>query len=105
MITKEFIDNFYAKLPAYGVDRLIVKIDGSNITELEERTFTAKDKQGKSHWYLYDELIQDYDKAVKLHKKKQKKRILEDIKYCKSDIKYHTKELEKLQKSLSKLKE
>lgn len=103
MITKEFLDNFYNKLPAYGVDRLIVKIDESNITGLEEKTFTAKDKRGKSHRYLYDELIQDYSEAVKLHKKKQMKRILEDIKYCKNDIKYRTKELEKLQKSLSKL--
>lgn len=103
MITKEFIDNFYNKLPAYGVDRLIVKIDESNITVLEENTFTAKDKYGKSHWYRYDELMQDYSEAVKLHKKKQMKRILEDIKYCKSDIKANTKELERLQKRLSKL--
>lgn len=105
MITKEFIDNFYDKLPAYGVDRLIVKIDESNIIGLEEKTFTAKDKHDKTHWYTYDELMQNYSEAVKLHKKKQKKRILQDIKYYKSDIKHHTKELEKLQKSLSKLKE
>ena len=105
MITKEFLDNFYAKLPAYCVDSLIVKITENNITELDEKTFTAKDKRGKSHWYRYDELIQDYSEAVKLHKKKQSKRILREIKDCKSDIKYYTKELEKLQKSLSKLKE
>ena len=86
-------------------DRLIVKIDESNIIELEEKTFTAKDKHDKTHWYLYDELIQNYSDAVKLHKKKQMKRILQDIKYCKNDIKYNTKELEKLQKSLNKLKE
>lgn len=103
MITKEFIDNFYAKLPAYGVDRLIVKIDESNITGLDEKTFTAKDKYGNTHWYLYDELIQDYSKAVKLHKKKQRERILRDIKCYESGIKHHTKELERLQNSLRKL--
>ena len=103
MITKEFIDNFYAKLPAYGVDRLIVKINESNIVGLEEKTFTATDKRGKTHWYTYDELIQNYDKAVKLHKKHNRERILKEIKYCESDIKANTKELEKLQKSLSKL--
>jgi hypothetical protein len=103
MITKEIIDNFYNSLPAYGVDRLIVKIDENNITVLEENTFTAKDKYGKSHWYCYDELMQNYSEAVKLHKKKQKKRILTDIKYCESDIKCYTKKIERLQKSLSKL--
>ena len=103
MITKEFIDDFYAKLPAYGVDRFIVKISESNIVGLEESTFTAKDERGKTHWFTYDELIQNYDKAVKLHKKKQRERILRDIKYCENDIKHHTKELEKLQKSLRKL--
>lgn len=103
MITKEFIDNFYNKLPAYGVDRLIVKIDESNIIELEEKLFSAKDKHDKTHWYLYDELIQDYSEAVKMHKKKQMERISRDIKYYKSDIKRNTKELERLQKKLSKL--
>lgn len=103
MITKEFIDNFYAKLPAYGVDRLIVKIDESNIIGLEEKTFTAKDKCGKTHWYTYDELIQNYDKAVKLHKKHNRKRILKEIKFCENDIKASTKELERLQNSLNKL--
>ena len=102
MLTREFINSFYDKLPAYGIDRLIVKIKESNITGLEENTFTAKDPYGKTHWYTYDELIQDYSEAVKIHKKKHKERILKDIKYCKADIKYHTKELEKLQKELMK---
>ena len=103
MITKEFIDDFYDKLPAYGVDSKIVKIDESNIFELEEKIFSVKDKRGKPHWYSYDELTQNYSEAVKIHKKKQRERILRDIKYCENDIKANTKELERLQNSLRKL--
>lgn len=50
MITKEFIDNFYAKLPAYGVDcKAIVKVDESNITTFQEKFFDVVDSRGGAH--------------------------------------------------------
>lgn len=97
MLTREFINNFYDKLPAYCVDRLIVKIDGNNITSLEKTTFNAKDDEGNTHWYHYDELIQDYDEAVKLHKKLEKKKRLDNIRYYKNELKRCAKKLEELQ--------
>lgn len=97
MLTREFINSFYDKLPAYCVDRLIVKIDESNITLLQNDSFYAKDKDGNTHWYQYDELVQDYDEAVKLHKKLEKKKRQDNIRYYKNEIKRCTKKLEELQ--------
>lgn len=98
MLTREFINSFYDKLPAYGVDRLIVKIDESNIRSFEKDSFYVKDKDGNTHWYHYDELIQDYDEAVKLHKKLERKKRLDNIRYYKNEIKRCTKKLEELKK-------
>lgn len=98
MLTREFINSFYDKLPAYGVDRLIVKIEESNIRSFEKDSFYVKDKDGNTHWYHYDELIQDYDEAVKLHRKLERKKRQDNIRYYKNEIKRCTKKLEELLK-------
>lgn len=98
MLTREFINSFYDKLPAYCVDRLIVKIEESNIKSLEKDTFYVKDDDGNTHWFNYDELVKDYDEAVKLHKKLERKKRLDNIRYYKKEIKRYTKKLEELMK-------
>ena len=98
MLTREFINSFYDKLPAYGVDRLIVKIEESNIKSLEKDTFYVKDDDGNTHWFNYDELVQDYDEAVKLHKKLERKKRQDNIRYYKNEIKRCTEKLEELMK-------
>ena len=98
MLTREFINSFYDKLPAYGVDRLIVKIEESNIKSLEKDTFYVKDDDGNTHWFNYDELVQDYDEAVKLHKKLERKKRQDNIRYYKNEIKRCTEKLKELLK-------